>query len=111
MNVCARAALALMCSLLGGCRLISDCTYETRYVRAAGAITENGSELVRAEITVGANKGSLTWKDFDRSITGSALMGHVLAIRLTRSDQPGLSMLDIPIDQSSALISSGSMIQ
>ncbi len=106
-----RVISAILCFLVGGCRLISDCTYETRYVSAAGAITENGSDLVRALVTVGANKGSLTWKDFDRTITGSPLVGHVLAIRLVRSDQPGVSLLDIPIDQNSGLISSGSMIQ
>lgn len=67
---------------------------------------------MRAEVTVGADKGSLMSKDFDRSITGWSLKGHVSAIRLTRADQPGISLLDIPIDEAtSPLISSGSMIQ
>ena len=104
--------LALVASSLYSCRLITDCTYETRYVTAAGSIIQNSSELVHAEITVGANRGSLEWKDFDRNISGSSLKGHVLAARLVRSDQPGVSLLDIPIDQpTSPLISSGSLIQ
>jgi len=81
-------------------------------VRASGTIIDNGAQLVRADVTVGANKGSLTWKDFDRTIDGPSLKGHVLAIRLARADQPGVSLLDIPIDSpESPLISSGSMIQ
>ncbi|MFL5481778.1 MAG: hypothetical protein ACJ8AK_06270 [Gemmatimonadaceae bacterium] len=98
-------------SSLSGCRLLS-CTYETRYVTANGAIIENGSQLVRADITVGANKGSLEWKDFNRTIAGPSLKGHVLAARLVRSDHPGVSLLDLPLDDPiSPLISSGGFVQ
>jgi len=104
--------LAIVASSLASCRLITDCTYETRYVRASGSIIENGSQLVSADVTVGANRGSLEWKNFDRSIDGSTLKGHVLAARLVRSDQPGVSLLDIPVDPpTSPLISGGSLIQ
>lgn len=105
-------ALALVASSLSSCRLITDCTYETRYVSASGSIIENGSELIHADITVSANRGSLEWKDFNRSLSGSSLKGHVLAVRLVRSDQPGISLLDIPIDPpTSPLISDGLLIQ
>lgn len=103
---------ALVASSLASCRWITDCTYETRYVNASGSIIDNNSELVHADITVGANKGSLEWKDFNRTISGTSLKGHVLAARLVRSDHPGLSLLDIPIDSStSPLISDGLLIQ
>lgn len=105
-------SLVAAASPLSSCRLITDCTYETRYVSASGSIIENGSELAHADITVGANRGSLEWKDFDRSITSASLKGHVLAARLVRSDQPGISLLDLPIDPpTSPLISGGSLIQ
>jgi hypothetical protein len=104
--------LAFVALSPSSCRLITDCTYETRYVIASGSIIENSSELVHADITVGANRGSLEWKDFDRNIIGSSLKGHILAARLVRSDQPGISLLDIPIDSpASSAISSGSLIQ
>ena len=103
-------ALVFVTSVFG-CRLITDCTYETRYVRASGTIIENGVQLARAEITVSANRGSLTWKSVDRAIDGT-VKDHVLAIRLARSDQPGISLLDIPIDPpGSPFISGGTMIQ
>lgn len=104
--------LALVASSLSSCRWITDCTYETRYVSASGSIIENNAELVHANVTVGANRGSLEWKNFDRTISSSSLKGHVLAARLVRADQPGISLLDIPIDStSSPLISDGSFIQ
>ncbi len=105
-------SLAAAASPLSSCHLITDCTYETRYASASGSIIENGSELVHADITVGANRGSLEWKSFDRTISGPSLMGHVLAIRLVRSDQPGISLLDLPLDPpGSPLISGGGLIQ
>lgn len=102
----------LVASSPGSCRWITDCTYETRYVNASGSIIENNAELVHADVTVGANKGSLEWKDFNRTISSASLKGHVLAARLVRSDQPGISLLDLPVDSStSPLISDGSLIQ
>ena len=107
--------LAFTLALLGstlGCRLLTDCTYESRYVRASGAIIDNGTELVHADVTVDANRGSLEWKGFDRTISGSSLKGHVLAARLVRSDHPGVSLLDLPLDDPvSPLISGGGLIQ
>jgi hypothetical protein len=102
----------VLCWLFVGCRLVTDCTYESRYVSASGTVVEGGSELVSAQIAVSANRGSLEWKEFSRTIAGASLIGHVSAIRLVRSDQPGVSLLDIPIDGAgSPFISSGSLIQ
>ena len=107
-----RKGLIALCAILpivDGC---GSCTYETRYVKASGFASINGVEVATAVVTVSANRGSLTWKDFDRLIEGNSLKGHVLSIALVSADNPGVSQLDVPVDDLSRTeISSGTMIQ
>jgi hypothetical protein len=80
-------------------------------VHASGELVEDGSTTVRAGVSVGANRGMLEWKDFDRVIDG-ALKGHVTSIFLVSSDGLSEAQLELPLDPpSSSLISSGTLIQ
>lgn len=101
-----------LCLFLSGCRGLSDCGWEDRSVAARGVIIENGAELVSADVSVGATRGSLLSKSLDVTISGTSLKGHVTSINLVRSDDPAFAPVAIPIDSSfSSLISSASMIQ
>jgi hypothetical protein len=102
----------LACPLiLSGCRSIFSCTYEERSINASGAVVENGAEIVRAGLVVGALRGSLEWKYLDPTISGT-LKGHVSSIAFIRSGDPASVPLSIPVDPpSSPLISSGSLMQ
>jgi hypothetical protein len=105
--------VVLPCLLfVSGCSAISNCRWEERSVTARGVIIEDGAEIVSADVTVGASRGSLLWKSLDRTIAGASLKGHVTSITLVRSDDPTRVLLAIPVDESfSSLISSGSMLQ
>ena len=95
---------------LVGCCLIDDCTYEERSIVGFNAVIENGEALVRAEIAVAEQRGSIEMKSFDPAITGT-LKGHVTSIVLVNPANPA-TQFAIPLDAaSSPAIASGTLIQ
>jgi hypothetical protein len=105
--------VVLPCLLfLSGCSALSNCRWEERSVTARGVVIEGGVEIVSADVTVGASRGSLLWKSLDRIIAGASLKGHVTSITLVSSDDPTRVLLAIPIDSDlSSFLSSGSIMQ
>jgi len=97
---------------LPACGMLDACTFEDRFVRATGSFVENGSELVHADVSVAASRGSINEKSFDRTIVAPTLVGHVSSITLARADQPGSSLLAIPLGPSTlSPLSSGTLFQ
>ena len=95
-----RAAAALAIPLLlAECGLLDSCIFESRYVGAAGRVTEGITEIAAATVDVSATRGggALNDKAFQWSITTPALAGHVTRISLIRSSQPVPILLDLPV--------------
>ena len=104
------AVLLGFTQFLLGCALIDDCTYEERSVTGFNAVIENGEVIVRAQIVVAENRGSVEWKSLDPAITGT-LKGHVTSILLVNTVNAS-AQFAIPLDPpSSPAISSGGFIQ
>src|SRR2546423_15470250 len=94
-----------------GCAYFTACTYETRFVRAAGLLIENGDTTVGANVTVGADRGSIEMKNLDWIIAGS-LKGHVTSIDLVDAENPGAVRVPIRVDSpDSPLIAGGGTTQ
>jgi hypothetical protein len=109
-----RAWLIGCCLLLiSGCRaILGSCTYEERSVVAHGSASNGGVEIVSADITVSAIRGSLRWKAVDAVIRGESLRGHVTSIVLVGTRDGSLISLPIPLDSpSSPLLSTGGLFQ
>jgi hypothetical protein len=97
---------------LSGCSALSNCRWEDRSVTARGVVIEDGVEIVSADVTVGASRGSLLLKSLDRTIAGASLKGHVTSITLVSSADPTRVLLEIPVDSYlTSFISSGGMTQ
>jgi hypothetical protein len=98
--------------LLSGCALLGRCDYESRTVVAEGRFTEGATEVATAEITVGANRGGLEWRDFHWVITGPSLEGHVTSLALVTAAAPHTVLLDLPLNyQPEGYISISALIQ
>lgn len=104
--------LGLVCALLAqGCAILTACTYETRFVRAAGQLIENGDTTVGANIHIDANRGSIQLKNLDWTV-GGTLKGHVTSIALVDAENPSGVRVPIPVDPpSSSFIAAGNAVQ
>jgi hypothetical protein len=94
------AALTALALPLSGCAEIiglGRCDFEQRHVTAAGRFLENGTEMASAEITVGAHRGGLEWRDVQWYIKVPH-EGSVTSIVLVRSGQPVPILLELPHD-------------
>lgn len=86
--------------LLGasGCALLSGrCTYESRAAHAEGRVTENGMEIARGAVDVGATRGSINARHLSYDISAAPLDGHFVSVALTDATRPGVILLDLPI--------------
>ncbi|HST08183.1 MAG TPA: hypothetical protein VLJ83_08415 [Gemmatimonadaceae bacterium] len=79
------------CDLLGG-----KCTYELRTLDASGKITDSGTDVAAATLTLSEQRGSLQGQSVSWLITGSA-KGHVLSASFKDSTDPAHVLLDLPI--------------
>ena len=104
--------LGLACALLAsGCAILTACTYETRFVRAAGQLIENGDTTVGANVHIAADRGSIELKNLDWIIGGS-LKGHVTSIALVDAENSTGVRVPIPVDPaSSSFIAAGNTVQ
>lgn len=104
--------LGLACGLLAqGCAILTACTYETRFVRAAGQLIENGDTTVGANVHIAADRGSIELKNLDW-IVGGSLKGHVTSIALVDAENPSGVRVPIPVDPaSSSFIAAGNTVQ
>ena len=79
------------CDLLGG-----KCTYELRTLDASGKISDSGTDLAAATVTLSEQRGSLQGQSVSWLITGSA-KGHVISASFKDSTDPAHVLLDLPI--------------
>jgi hypothetical protein len=77
--------------------LSGKCTYESRYLQAAGRIEEGGSELLSALVDASEDRGSIVNKSIHWLLTGPSLKGHVLSATLKDASNPSVVLLDLPI--------------
>lgn len=66
----------LLLATLGGCNL-SNCVYELRDVAAAGVVSENGTQIVSATVSVDEQRDSGPDKTFTWKIISQTLAGHI----------------------------------
>lgn len=90
-------ALALAVSLSGCNALSGKCTYELRSLDAGGSITESGSELAAAEISLSEQRGSLQGQSLTWVVTSTTLKGHVLSAALKDNADQSHVLLDLGI--------------
>jgi hypothetical protein len=79
------------CDLLGG-----KCTYELRTLASSGKITDSGTDLAAATMTLSEQRGSIQGQSVYWLITGSA-KGHVISASFKDSTDPAHVLLDLPI--------------
>jgi hypothetical protein len=91
------AALATSsCNLVRG-----KCTYELRTLDAIGSVTQNGTELVSAQLSLSEQRGSLQGQALLWLVTGDQLKGHVLSASFKDSSNPSQVLLDLPVASAS----------
>lgn len=79
------------CNLVGG-----KCTYELRTLQSSGKITDSGTDLAVAAVTLSEQRGSLQGQSVSWLITGSA-KGHVISASFKDSTDPAHVLLNLPI--------------
>src|SRR3954464_15937511 len=77
------------CDLLGG-----KCTYELRTLASSGKITDSGTDLRAATMTLSEQRGSIQGQSVYWLIWGSA-KGHVISASLHASTDPAHVLLGL----------------
>jgi len=83
---------------VSSCSLVSGkCSYELRSLDASGTITQNGAELVSAQLSLSEQRGSLQGQALVWLVTGDPIKGHVLSASFKDSSNPSQVLLDLPV--------------
>jgi hypothetical protein len=100
----------LIALALSGCGIgNAKCTFDQRDLEANGAITENGAELVAAQVVLGEQRGSVEETAIYWRLTGTTLKSHVLSAALKDASDLSQVRLDLQLTSAATEISVGSL--